>query len=82
MTRKRDPDKGQYQPEHTDDDFLNAVDQLEATTDTGLPTTNDVAQLVGCHEETARRRLNHLANQDRIQKLEIGNSFAWRPIDT
>lgn len=75
MARDRDPDKGQYQPEHTDQQFLDAVSELE--TDDTLPSTGDVANHVGCSRETARRWLTDLADQGDLRKLDVGNAFAW-----
>lgn len=75
MTRERDPDKGQFQAEYTDTEFLEAVHELQAGD--SPPSTSNIANHISCNRETARRRLTELAEQQKLQKLEIGNSFAW-----
>ena len=71
MDRDRDEETGKFSEEYPDEDFLNALDSLE------LPSTNDVADYVGCSYTLAYHRLTRLAEQGKISKVEVGNSFTW-----
>lgn len=71
MARDRDTDSGRFNEEYPDEDFLNAVDSLN------FPSTKEIADYVGCSYTLAYHRLNSLADQDKLEKIEVGNSFAW-----
>lgn len=71
MERDRDKETGKFNKEYPDEDFIDAVESLE------FPSTNDVADYVGCSYTLAYHRLNTLAEQDILNKVEVGNSFAW-----
>lgn len=71
MERNRDDETGKFSEEYSDEDFLDAVESLE------LPSTSDVANYIGCSYTLAYHRLNTLSEREELNKIEIGNSFAW-----
>lgn len=72
----REREHGQYTSEYSDDAFLEAIRAVEETGE--LADTVDVAQEVGCHRDTARRRLNQMAEEGTVERLEVGTSRVWR----
>jgi hypothetical protein len=68
---ERDEDSGQFTPTFTDEEFLDAVE------DGDLPTTNDVADAVGCQYRTAYARLGELEDEGKIASRTVGNSLVW-----
>jgi len=72
-----DPGTGRIEQHYTDDDFLNALNNL--STDNYHPTTGEIADELDCHRNTARPRLNDLADDGKIQKLESKAGFTWLP---
>ena len=64
-------DAGRYDSEFDDEDFLVALDELE------LPTSGDVADVVGCSRPTARRRLQQLEEDGEVESKEIGGYQVW-----
>lgn len=70
-----DPETGRIEEKYTDDDFLTALNQL--ATDDYLPSTGDVADALNCNRETARLRLNDLADDGAVRKLESKAGFNW-----
>ena len=73
--RPRDSDSQQFQQEYTDDDFLEAVEQLE------LPTAKDVADEIGCAKSTAADRLGALEESGDVTSSEVGQAKVWRLAD-
>jgi len=72
VVRDRDEDSGKYTQEYDDDEFIEAIENL------GMPSTKQVSDEVGCSYTLAYHRLNILLEKDRVQRLDIGNSFAWK----
>ena len=71
VTTDRDEDSGQFTEEYDKIDFLDAVETLET------PTTNNVAEYVGCSYDLAYRRLKSLENEGVVRVNEVGSSFLW-----
>lgn len=67
---ERDDESGQFTPEFTDEDFLEAVGEDGAS-------TSDVAEAVGCKYRTAYARLTDLREEGRVTSREVGNSLFW-----
>ena len=68
-----DPETGRIKSKYSDDDFVQAIETL------GYASTGDVAAEVGCDRTTALQRLEQLADDGRIEKLESGSGFHWKP---
>lgn len=56
-------------------DFLAAVDGLDN------PTTTDIANSVGCSNDTANRWLHQLEDDGDVTSSRIGNSLVWERAD-
>lgn len=67
---ERDEESGQFTPQFTDEDFLDAVGEDGAS-------TSDVAEKVGCKYRTAYARLTDLRDEERVASREVGNSLFW-----
>jgi len=71
VVRERDENSGKYTQEYPDNEFIEAIESLD------FPSTAEIADEVGCSYTLAYHRLNSLADEGEIKRLEIGNSFAW-----
>lgn len=68
---ERDEETGQFSPAFSDEEFLGAVEQIDA------PTTSEIADRVGCKYRTAYERLGQLEEDGRIRSKMVGNSLVW-----
>lgn len=69
--RERD-ERGQFEPEHTDDEIIQAVRLNEPA------GTQEVADELGIARQSVDYRLRKLLDQGRVEKQKIGNSLAWK----
>jgi len=70
--KDRDKDSGKYTTSYQDQEFLDAIEQLE-----GMAGTSDVADEVGCTHRTAYTRLLSIERNGDIQSRKVGNSLVW-----
>ncbi len=63
---ERDDETQQFRPTYTDEEFLEAMDDLV------FPATSSVAEEVGCSTDTARYRLDKLVDRGELGKKEVG----------
>lgn len=68
---ERDDSSGQFTPEFSDRDFLDAL------VDSGSGTTTEIAEAVGCEYRTAYARLGDLDDDGRVSSRKVGNSLLW-----
>lgn len=68
----RDENSGRFQKEYPTERFLQAVSELD------MATTSEVAEQVGCSYDLAYRRLSQLAEEDKVEKMDIGGTFIWQ----
>lgn len=71
MPRQQDKESGKFTQVYTDDDFIDALDEL------GQAGTADVAEAVGCGEKNAYRRLSSLEDEGRVVSRRIGAAKLW-----
>ena len=71
MERDRDTSTGRFNEQYPDEAFLEAIDSMD------IPSTNEIADFVGCSYGLAYHRLNELAEEGVITMVEVGNSLAW-----
>lgn len=64
-------EEGQYTEVYTDEDFLNAVEELE------VASTQNIADIVGCSYNLAYRRLKDLQDDEKVDSQEVRNAFIW-----
>lgn len=69
--KDRDEESGQYEDTYPEQAFLDALDEL------GSGGTRKIAEHVGCHRDTARRRLNALVEDGAVVRREVGDSALW-----
>jgi predicted ArsR family transcriptional regulator len=74
--RDREEESGKYSPTYQPEDFITALDELG-----GSAGTKDIADEVGCHRDTARRRLLALQEDDRVEKTTVGDAALWTLTD-
>ena len=72
MPRKQDAQSGRFSQVYTDEDFLNAIDEL------GEPGTGEVAAEIGCSRDHARRRLRNLEQDGVVESRMVGTVILWR----
>ena len=75
MGRERDEDTGKFTTQYQREDFLDALEQED------FLSTSDVAEIVGCTQNLAYRRLKKLENEGEVKSKEIGRFLAWQKID-
>lgn len=72
----RDDESGRFREQYPTEAFLKAVEELD------VATTSKVAERVGCSYDLAYRRLNTLAEDEKLEKTDVGGSFVWARMDT
>jgi predicted ArsR family transcriptional regulator len=73
MTGKdRDEESGEYVDTYPTDEFLQAIRERD-----GAAGTLEIAEAVGCHRDTARRRLNELAEAGVVRRRDVGDAALW-----
>lgn len=68
-------ERGHFQPDHSDREFLEAVVELEPA------GTKEIADAVGVTRQNADQRLRALRREGKVVSKKIGNSLAWSPVD-
>ena len=63
---ERDDQTNRFRRTYTDEDFLEAVRELE------IAGTSEVSEIVGCSTENARVRLNQLVDRGELEKRKVG----------
>jgi len=74
MAEKRDEESGKFVEQYDEDDFLDAIRSHDT------PTTQRVADEVGCSYDLAYRRLHALKDEGGVGSTEVGGSLVWRLI--
>ncbi|MGA9109026.1 MAG: hypothetical protein WB290_01920 [Smithella sp.] len=74
--KPRTEDKARFAKEHTDADFLKALNecQKEATS-----SALEVAEKIGCSPRYAKDRLLQLAEHGKIERKMKGNTWGFKP---
>ncbi|CAM2991758.1 MULTISPECIES: FaeA/PapI family transcriptional regulator [Halobacterium] len=62
---------GRFEPEHTDEEVLEAVRTHEPA------GTKEVADELGIARQSADYRLRSLLDEGRVSKKKVGNSLVW-----
>lgn len=75
MERERDEDTGKFTTQYQREDFLDALEEED------FLATSDVADIVGCTQNLAYRRLKELENEGKVKSKEIGRFLAWQKPD-
>lgn len=71
--RDRDEETGRFTTEFQDEDFTNAIRELD-----GSASTSEIADLLDCDRRTAYLRLNELEDEGHISSRKVGNSLLWQ----
>jgi len=71
MSENDRDDRGHFQLEHDDGEFLTAV------ADKGPAGTKEIAETVGVTRQNADQRLRRLEEEGTVTSKKIGNSLAW-----
>ena len=74
--RERDEESGKYTDSYSTADILDAIRALG-----GAAGTRDIAEEVGSHRDTVRRRLNELAEAGDVTRTQVGNAYLWSVAD-
>ncbi|WP_254810701.1 ArsR family transcriptional regulator [Natronosalvus amylolyticus] len=73
MTKRSRDSKGRFDSSaaYSDQEFIDAVGELD------LPTTVDVANVVGCGHSTAHGRLKSLEDSGDLESRSVGSALVW-----
>ena len=72
---ERDPESGKLTERYSDEDFLEAVAELEPA------STREIAEAVGCSRRNADVRLRKLEEANQIRMKKVGNSLTWFSVE-
>lgn len=75
MSENDRDDRGHFQPEHEDHEFLEAVAEHEPA------GTTEIADVVGVTRQNADQRLRQLQDEGTVASKKIGNSLAWSLVE-
>ena len=67
----RDPESGKLSERYSDEDFLEAVTELEPA------STREIAEAVECSRRNADVRLKRLEESGKVRSKMVGNSLSW-----
>ena len=70
---EQNKDTGKIEQVYSDEEFVNAAEQQP------LASTKEIAEIVGCSQENAYRRLKALEGTDDVESKMAGNSLIWFP---
>lgn len=73
----RDDDRGVYVDTYPTDAFLDGLRDHD-----GAASTVEIAETVGCHRDTARRRLNELVDAGELRRRDVGDAALWMLLET
>lgn len=70
--KDRDEESGEYVDTYPDAEFIEAIETYD-----GAAGTLEIAEHVGCHRDTARRRLNEMADKGTVRRRDVGDAALW-----
>lgn len=70
--KDRDEESGEYVDTYPEEEFLQAIESHG-----GAAATLGIAEAVSCHRDTARRRLNELAEAGVVERRDVGDAALW-----
>ncbi len=76
--KNRDTETGAFVAEHTDEDFIEAVNELWPDE---FPTTQRVADEVGISRRGAYNYLSKLDETGALKSRDSGSTKVWMPVD-
>lgn len=71
MSEHERDDRGHFQPEHDDREYLETVARREPA------GTSEIAEAVGVTRQNADQRLRRLEEDGKIRSKKIGTSLVW-----
>lgn len=71
------PNNGRIEEKYSNDDFIQAIKNVNAKNVYSGVMLSDIANEIGCHKDTARRRINKLFASGLIQGHKIGNNWVY-----
>lgn len=75
MSREQDSESGKFTQVYSDAEFIDALETL------GQAGTADIAEVVGCGEKNAYRRLGALEEEGRVTSRMVGRAKLWELAD-
>jgi len=75
--KDRDEESGEYTDTYPNETLIDALSDIG-----GAAGTRAVAEQIGCHRDTARRRLTELVERGLVQRRTVGDSTLWLLADT
>lgn len=68
----REDETGRWQSKFTPEDVLQAVEDAD-----GYATSGDVRRALGCSYDTARRRLNELVDEGKLETMTVAGTNVY-----
>lgn len=76
MSRRQRNEWGQFEREHSDEEFLEAVREHEPA------STTEIAEVVGVARQSASYRLDLLEEQGLVGKKKVGPAVVWIVVES
>ncbi len=73
--KPRDKSNARFTKQYTDEDFIEAV---RIVLDNPTASASEVAEILGCNPRYATARLKELAEEDKLEGVMKGRSWAFR----
>lgn len=70
--KDRDDESGEYVDTYPEGEFFDAIREFD-----GMAGTLEIAEYVGCHRDTARRRLIELVEAGKVRRRDVGDAAVW-----
>ena len=74
MKRRRDPDTGQFESQHSPEEILDLL------SDTRL-ATSEVSERLEYHRSTVYEKLRELEEKGKVESTRVGNTIIWERVD-
>ena len=65
------------EPEISDEEILDAIRSVIDTTEAPVVSTTEIGDVIGYSQPGTLKRLQKLADQGKIGRKQIGESWAW-----
>lgn len=74
MKRRRDPETGQFESQHSLDEILDLLSNTRLA-------TSEVSERLEYHRSTVYEKLRELEEEDLVKSTQVGNTIIWERAD-
>jgi len=74
MKRRRDPETGQFESQHSPEEILDLLSNTRLA-------TSEVSERLEYHRSTVYEKLRELEKKDLVKSNQVGNTIIWERVD-